>query len=36
VLTTVLKTKPTGFEDYFADPPLTPEEHAEEQEIYHP
>ncbi|KIY01849.1 uncharacterized protein Z520_01987 [Fonsecaea multimorphosa CBS 102226] len=29
-------TKPTGFEDYFADPPLTPEEHAEEQEIYHP
>ncbi|OAP64947.1 hypothetical protein AYL99_00919 [Fonsecaea erecta] len=28
--------KPTGFEDYFADPPLTPAEHAEEQELYHP
>ncbi|KIW81854.1 hypothetical protein Z517_04880 [Fonsecaea pedrosoi CBS 271.37] len=28
--------KPTGFEDYFADPPLTPEQYAEEQEIYHP
>ncbi|EXJ56292.1 uncharacterized protein A1O5_12559 [Cladophialophora psammophila CBS 110553] len=28
--------KPSGFEDYFADAPLTPEQHAEEQEIYHP
>ncbi|OQV06928.1 hypothetical protein CLAIMM_11433 [Cladophialophora immunda] len=28
--------KPTGFEEYFADPPLTPEQYAEEQEIYHP
>ncbi|OCT44404.1 hypothetical protein CLCR_05629 [Cladophialophora carrionii] len=26
--------KPTGFEDFFADAPMTPEEHAEEQELY--
>ncbi|KAK5206515.1 hypothetical protein LTR41_007953 [Exophiala xenobiotica] len=28
--------KPTGFEDFFADTPMTPSEHAEEQELYHP
>ena len=26
--------KPTGFEDYHADAPITPDEHAEEQELY--
>jgi hypothetical protein len=28
--------KPTGFEDFFADAPLTPEQHAEERELYDP
>ncbi|EXJ55205.1 hypothetical protein A1O7_08131 [Cladophialophora yegresii CBS 114405] len=28
--------KPTGFEDFFADAPMTPEEHAEDQELYDP
>ncbi|KAJ9612877.1 hypothetical protein H2200_002818 [Cladophialophora chaetospira] len=28
--------KPDGFEDFFADAPLTPEEYAEEQELYDP
>jgi len=28
--------KPTGFEDFFADAPLTPDQHAEEQELYDP
>jgi hypothetical protein len=28
------RSKPTGFEDYHADAPLTPAEHAEEQELY--
>ncbi|KIX08403.1 uncharacterized protein Z518_03059 [Rhinocladiella mackenziei CBS 650.93] len=26
--------KPTGFEDFFADAPMTPAQHAEEQELY--
>jgi Argonaute siRNA chaperone (ARC) complex subunit Arb1 len=30
----VKQPKPTGFEDYHADAPLTPAEHAEEQELY--
>ncbi|KAK4946827.1 hypothetical protein LTR10_014330 [Elasticomyces elasticus] len=28
--------KPSGFEDFFADAPTTPAQHAEEQEIYDP
>jgi hypothetical protein len=28
------KPKPTGFEEYHADAPLTPAEHAEEQRLY--
>lgn len=28
--------KPTGFEDFFADAPMTPAQHAEEQELYDP
>ncbi|KEF55544.1 uncharacterized protein A1O9_08294 [Exophiala aquamarina CBS 119918] len=28
--------KPTGFEDFFADAPLTPDQHAEERELYDP
>jgi hypothetical protein len=28
------KPKPTGFEEYHADAPLTPDEHAEEQKLY--
>lgn len=28
--------KPTGFEDFFTDAPLTPEQHAEEMELYDP
>ena len=28
------KVKPTGFEEYHADAPLTPGEYAEEQELY--
>ena len=27
--------KPTGFEDYHADAPVTPDEHAKERELYH-
>jgi hypothetical protein len=30
----VKRPKPTGFEDYYADPPLTPAEYTEEQELY--
>jgi hypothetical protein len=30
----VKRPKPTGFEDYYADAPLTPAEHTEEQELY--
>ena len=26
--------KPTGFEDYHADAPVTPDEHAKERELY--
>ncbi|KAL2429791.1 hypothetical protein ABEF95_011112 [Exophiala dermatitidis] len=26
--------KPTGFEDFFADAPITPDQHAEEQKLY--
>lgn len=28
--------KPTGFENFFADTPLTPEQYAEERELYNP
>jgi len=28
------KNAPTGFEEYYADPPLTPFEHGEEQILY--
>ncbi|EAW13015.1 uncharacterized protein ACLA_014520 [Aspergillus clavatus NRRL 1] len=28
------KNKPTGFEEYYVDAPITPEEYANEQEIY--
>lgn len=31
----VKRPKPTGFEHYHADAPLTPAEHAEEQKLYH-
>ena len=30
----VKRPKPTGFEEYHADAPLTPGEYAEEQELY--
>ncbi|KAG9244382.1 Argonaute siRNA chaperone complex subunit Arb1-domain-containing protein [Calycina marina] len=30
----IKKPKPTGFEEYFADPPVTPQEHDEETELY--
>lgn len=30
----VKRPKPTGFEEYHADAPLTPSEYAEEQELY--
>lgn len=29
-----LQNKPTGFEEYYADPPLTPDEYKEERSIY--
>lgn len=28
------KTKPTGFEEYYTDPPVTPAEHEEERGLY--
>ncbi|KIW21260.1 hypothetical protein PV08_01840 [Exophiala spinifera] len=28
--------KPTGFEDFFADAPMTPDQHAQNQELYNP
>jgi hypothetical protein len=28
------KPAPTGFEEFYADPPITPEEHSEESDIY--
>ncbi|PQE10219.1 Argonaute subunit Arb1 protein [Rutstroemia sp. NJR-2017a WRK4] len=28
------KPAPTGFEEFYADPPITPEEHVEESDIY--
>ena len=31
---TPVQNKPTGFEEYYADPPLTPDEHKEEKDIY--
>ena len=30
----VKQPKPTGFEDYHADGPITPNQHAEERELY--
>lgn len=30
------KTRPSGFEDGFADPPVTPTEYAAERQIYDP
>ena len=30
------KVKPTGFEDYYVDPPIAPAEHLEEQSLYSP
>ncbi len=32
----LIKDKPTGFEDFFADAPMTPEQHAENQALYDP
>ncbi|KAM3069454.1 hypothetical protein ACMFMG_005559 [Clarireedia jacksonii] len=29
------KAAPTGFEEFYADPPITPDEHEEESNIYH-
>jgi len=32
----IVKTKPTGFEEYWTDPPVTPEVFEEEQDLYSP
>lgn len=33
---TTLQNKPTGFEEYYVDAPITPEQYKEEREVYDP
>lgn len=30
-----MQNKPTGFEEYYVDAPMTPAEYTEELELYH-